>query len=89
MEAQVRFKGGGTCLESLTIPPTPGVQLKPDWYRSQLLHRERASTVYYDVLCNDLLVRLFGVGCKLDKGAFCKCPWAPLLSCSGKHRETS
>ncbi|CAK9068187.1 unnamed protein product [Durusdinium trenchii] len=55
VEAQVRFKGGGTCLESLTIPPTPGVQLKPDW--------------------------LFGVGCKLDKGAFCKCPWAPIYGC--------
>mmetsp|Transcript_1694 Transcript_1694/g.2964 ORF Transcript_1694/g.2964 Transcript_1694/m.2964 type:complete len:214 (+) Transcript_1694:39-680(+) len=32
VETQIRLKaGGGTCPEELKIPPTPGVQLKPEW----------------------------------------------------------
>jgi len=36
VETQIRLKaGGGTCPEEIKIPPTPGVQLMPEWFETQ------------------------------------------------------
>mmetsp|Transcript_69549 Transcript_69549/g.165881 ORF Transcript_69549/g.165881 Transcript_69549/m.165881 type:complete len:256 (+) Transcript_69549:57-824(+) len=55
MELQVRAKQHGVCPEELTIPPTPGIQLRPDW--------------------------LYGLGCGLDHGKLCRCPWRGIYGC--------